>query len=237
MYTAQGKLSTSEIVSVYTPIVRKIALQCIGRLPACVDLDDLIQAGMIGLLDATQRYKEEPNTQFETYAAQRIRGAMLDELRDSDWAPRRLRQSSRHLETAVHKVEQKLGRTATEHEIAQEMNLPLAKYQALLQDLQGSQLIYYEDFSPADSEGSFLDNYCSDPHDPLSTLLDESLFAALTDAIRKLPERERLLMSLYYERGLNLREIGHLLELTESRVSQIHSQVIVRLRQRLRQMV
>jgi RNA polymerase sigma factor FliA len=236
MYNAQGKMSQTAVLTQYAPLVRRLGLQLVAKMPASVDLDDLIQAGMIGLLDAASRYKEDQGAQFETYASQRIRGAMLDELRNNDWLPRSLRKTSREVESAVHKVEQRLGRSASEAEIAEHLQLPLDAYQSMLQDLHGSQLIYYEDFDRSADDEPFLDRHCVDHTDPLSALLDESLRAALVDAIEKLPEREKLLMSLYYERGMNLREIGAVMDVSESRVCQLHSQAVARLRTRLREM-
>jgi RNA polymerase sigma factor FliA len=235
MYNAQGKLSQADVLTRYAPLVRRLGLQLVAKMPASVDLDDLIQAGMIGLLDAASRYKEDQGAQFETYASQRIRGAMLDELRANDWLPRSMRKTSREVESAVHKVEQHLGRSASETEIAEYLNMPLDEYQAMLQDLHGSQLIYYEDFDRSADDEPFLDRYCVDRSDPLTALMDGSLRAALVDAIDKLPEREKLLMSLYYERGLNLREIGAVMEVSESRVCQLHSQAVARLRAKLRE--
>lgn len=235
MYNAQGKLSQSDVLTRYAPLVRRLGLQLVAKMPASVDLDDLIQAGMIGLMDAASRYKEDQGAQFETYASQRIRGAMLDELRANDWLPRSMRKTSREVESAVHKVEQSLGRSASEVEIAEHMKLPLDEYQSMLQDLHGSQLIYYEDFDRSADDEPFLDRYCVDRSDPLSALLDESLRGALIEAIDRLPEREKLLMSLYYERGLNLREIGAVMEVSESRVCQLHSQAVARLRAKLRE--
>ena len=236
MYTPQGRVSQSDVLTQYAPLVRRLALQLVAKLPASVDLDDLIQAGMIGLLDAANRYKEDQGAQFETYASQRIRGAMLDELRSNDWLPRSLRKTSRELEQALHEVEQQIGRAPTEAEVAKHLKMPLGDYQALLQDLHGSQLIYYEDFDRGGDDEPFLDRYCVDHADPLSSLLDENLRGALVDAIDRLPEREKLLMSLYYEQGLNLREIGAVMDVSESRVCQLHSQAVARLRARLREL-
>ncbi len=237
MYTAQGKVvSSSEALMRYAPLVRRLALQLIAKLPASVDLDDLIQAGTIGLMDAAGRFKEDQGAQFETYASQRIRGAMLDELRNNDWLPRSLRKTSREVEQAIHAIEQQLGRAPLDTEVAGQMKLPLDQYQAVLQELHGSQLIYYEDFDRNGDDESFLDRYCVDKSDPLSALLDEHLRNALIDAIERLPEREKLLMGLYYEQGLNLREIGAVMEVSESRVCQLHSQAVSRLRVRLREL-
>jgi RNA polymerase sigma factor FliA len=240
MYTPQGKIDTSgsaRLLTEYTPLVRRLALQLIAKLPANVELDDLIQAGMMGLLDAASRYQDDQGAKFETYASQRIRGAMLDELRANDWVSRGLRQSSRGVAKAVQVQEQKLGRAPTESEIAQELQLPLPAYQHLLQEIHGCQLVYYEDFDRNDEENSFLDQQArgegrdrEDSNGPLEQLLESGLRHKLVEAIEAIPERERLLLSLYYEQELNLREIGAVLEVTQSRVCQLHSQVISRLR-------
>ncbi|AJE98191.1 RNA polymerase sigma factor FliA [Pandoraea apista] len=235
MYTARGKVDTNDTLTQYAPLVRRLALQLMAKLPASVELEDLIQAGMLGLLDASNRYQETQGAQFETYASQRIRGAMLDELRELDWASRGIRKTARQIEQAVQRLEQRLGRGPSESEIAGEMSIGLSEYQQMLQDVHGCQLIYYEDFEAADEE-PFIDRICSDPGaDPLTMLLDEGLRSGVVDAIEHLPEREKLLMSLYYEQGLNLREIGAVLEVSESRVCQLHSQAISRLRATLRE--
>ncbi|AHB08039.1 RNA polymerase subunit sigma-70 [Pandoraea pnomenusa] len=235
MYTARGKVDTNDTLTQYAPLVRRLALQLMAKLPASVELEDLIQAGMLGLLDAANRYQETQGAQFETYASQRIRGAMLDELRELDWASRGIRKTARQIEQAVQRLEQRLGRGPSESEIAGEMSIGLSEYQQMLQDVHGCQLIYYEDFESADEE-PFIDRICSDPGaDPLTMLLDEGLRGGVVDAIDRLPDREKLLMSLYYEQGLNLREIGAVLEVSESRVCQLHSQAISRLRATLRE--
>lgn len=240
MYTSQGKINnsgSSDLLMQYAPLVRRLALQLIAKLPASVDLDDLIQAGMLGLLDAAKRYQDDLGAKFETYASQRIRGAMLDELRANDWVSRGLRQSSRSVASAVQVQEQKLGRAPTEGEIASELQLPLEAYQHLLQEIHGCQLVYYEDFDRSDQENSFLDQQGrgelaerGDINDPLNQLLESGLRQRLVQAIEAVPERERLLLSLYYEEELNLREIGAVMEVSQSRVCQLHSQVISRLR-------
>lgn len=237
MYTPEGKLDKSgptDLLAQHAPLVRRLALQLIAKLPASVDLDDLIQAGMLGLLDAANRYHDDQGAKFETYASQRIRGAMLDELRANDWVSRGLRQSSRSVAKAVHAKEQKLGRAPTEGEIAQELQLPLPAYQQLLQEIHGCQLVYYDDFDRNDQENGFLDQQCrggqGDSNGPLEKLLENGLRQRLVAAIDAIPERERLLLSLYYEEEMNLREIGAVMEVSESRVCQLHSQVISRLR-------
>lgn len=244
MYTAQGKIDksgASAMLIQYAPLVRRLALQLIAKLPASVELDDLIQVGMVGLLDAADRYQDDQGAKFETYASQRIRGAMLDELRANDWVSRGLRQSSRSVSTAVQAQEQKLGRTPTEGEIAQELQMSLESYQHLLQEIHGCQLIYFEDFDRDDQENSFLDRQGrgsqSMLHEPLTQLLKGDFRRQLVEAIELMPERERLLLSLYYEEELNLREIGAVLEVTQSRVCQLHSQAISRLRATLRESI
>ncbi len=236
MYTAQGKIDKSGMLAQYAPLVRRLALQLIAKLPASVQLDDMIQAGMLGLLDATNRYQESQGAQFATYASHRIRGAMLDELRANDWLSRSTRQSSRGAAVAVQSLEQKLGRAPTEGEIAQELQMPLEEYQHLLQEIHGCQLVYYEDFEGS-SENTFLDQqsggHAGKQNGPLDQLLEQGLRHRVIEAIDAMPERERLLLSLYYEQELNLREIGVILEVSQSRVCQLHSQAITRLRARL----
>lgn len=240
MYTPQGKLAQSapsELLAQHAPLVRRLALQLIARLPASVELDDLIQVGMMGLLDAAEKYQDDQGAKFETYASQRIRGAMLDELRANDWVSRGLRKSSRGVSMAVRAQEQKLGRAPNEREIAQELELPLEAYQQLLNEIHGCQLVYYEDFDRGDGEkreNNFLDRQDHGDRvlaeEPLTQLLQGDFRRQLVAAIGELPEREQLLLSLYYDEELTLREIGAVLDVTQSRVCQLHSQAISRLR-------
>ncbi|MDP9902323.1 RNA polymerase sigma factor FliA [Variovorax ginsengisoli] len=241
MYTAQGNIEKSHLLKQHQPMVRRIALQMMSRLPASVELDDLIQAGMLGLLDASNRYEDNRGAKFETFAGQRIRGAMLDELRANDWGSRGLRQSARRVEKAVQALEHRHGRAPSEAEIAQELALDLESYRSLLQEIRGCQLLYVEDFSKDDSENAFLDLFAKEARmdryggsDPEEQLLESDLRQQLVAAIKALPERDQLLMSLYYEQELNLREIGAILEVSQSRVCQLHAQAISRLRARLR---
>ena len=229
--------NTEDSLVQYAPLVRKLALQLLARLPASVQLDDLVQAGMIGLLDAIRRYQESPDAQFETYATARIRGAMLDELRSQDWLPRSVRSKSRPIEAAIQHQEQALMRPPTEGEIAAELGVPLAEYRGMLADAQGIQIVHYEDFS---REGEASDSHWQDvpageQATPLDTLLAGDLRRALIAAIEALPEREKLLMSLCYEQGLNLKEIGAVLNVTEARVCQLRSQATARIRAHLKE--
>ncbi|MCC7151957.1 MAG: RNA polymerase sigma factor FliA [Rubrivivax sp.] len=236
MYTATGQLSTGTLLKQYSPLVRRLAHQMIAKLPANVELDDLIQVGMIGLSDALKRFDASQGVQFETFATQRIRGAMLDELRGSDWMSRGDRRQQRAIEAAVHRLEQRLGRAPGEREIAKEMGLSLKEYQDLLGKVRGTQLLYLEDMTGGSSDDDYLDRHVADEEaDPLGRVQDQRMRQALVDAINKLPEREQLVMSMYYEQDMNLKEIAAVLGVTESRVCQIHSQSIARLRTHLRE--
>lgn len=214
----------------YAPLVRKLALQLLARLPASVQLDDLVQAGMIGLLDAARRYQESPDAQFETYATARIRGAMLDELRSQDWLPRSVRSKSKRIEAAIQQKEQELMRPPSEGEIANALDLPLGEYQAMLNDARGIQILHYDDLGTGDDDRGWRDVPADAAGDPLDALLTGDLRRALVKAIDALPEREKLVMSLCYEQGLNLKEVGAVLEVTEARVCQLRSQAIARIR-------
>jgi RNA polymerase sigma factor for flagellar operon FliA len=234
MYTAAGTLDLEQRIAEHAPLVRRMAHHLAAKLPASVAIDDIIQAGMIGLMDAAARYEESQGTQFETYASQRIRGAMLDELRQNDWLPRSMRKSLRKVEGAVAKLEQKLGRAPSEGELAKELNVSLAEYQQLLQEARGYTLLHIDDFN-ADDEDGFLERNVPDNRDnPFEKVKDARFRAELIKAIDALPEREKLLLSLYYEQELNFKEIADVLEVSESRVCQLHGQAVARLRSRMR---
>lgn len=234
-YTAKGQLDNSSMLKQYSPLVRRLAHQMIAKLPANVELDDLIQVGMIGLADALTRFDAAQGVQFETFATQRIRGAMLDELRGNDYLSRGTRKQQRSIESAVHKLEQRMGRAPVESEIAREMGITLLEYQELLGKVRGTQLVYLEDMSGDDGDQDFLDRHVGDESfDPLAQLQDHRMREALVAGIKVLPEREQYVMSMYYEHDMNLKEIAAVLKVTESRVCQLHSQSIARLRSRLR---
>ncbi|NLC23064.1 MAG: RNA polymerase sigma factor FliA [Oxalobacter sp.] len=238
MYNIQGKSDRNELLIQHAPLVKKLAHMMRVRLPPSVEVDDLIQSGMIGLLDAASRYEEVHGAQFETYAMQRIRGAMLDELRSNDWMPRGMRQNMRKVEDAIRTLQQRLGRSPNESEVAKQLNLSVKAYQDLLFDGAGHQLVYYEDFFDSESSEHFLDRHATDvAEDPLQMLMDSGFRHAVIDAIDALPEREKLLMGLYYEQEMNLKEIGAIMGVTESRVSQLHSQAIARMRVRLKELM
>lgn len=236
MYTAKGTLSPQNGVETYLPMVRRVAAKMIGRLPANVELDDLIQAGMMGLMDAMQRYEQGHGAQFETFALQRVRGAMLDELRGTDWVPRSVRKGQRDVAKAVHELENRLHRAPLDAEIAAHLAIPLADYHAMLFDVRSAQLVYADDYDGDDGEGSYLDRHMGgdEQADPAAQLADRRFREALVAAIGDLPEREQQVMSMYYEHDMNLKEIAAVFGVTESRVCQLHSQSVARLRARLR---
>ncbi len=230
MYNAAGRPDREQLVQRFLPLVKRIAYHLMARLPASVLFDDLVQNGMLGLLDAIERFEEGYGAQFETYATQRIKGAMLDGLRENDTLPRHLRREMRRIETAMAQLEQSQCRAPSEGEVAAAVGLSLPDYQRTLQEARGHQLLYFEDFTTDEDEG-FLDRHFTDDEaNPLRLLEDKGLREALVLAIDKLPEREKMVMALYYEQELNLKEIGAVLGVTESRVCQLHSQAIGRLR-------
>jgi len=236
MYTAKGQLDVNSMLKQYGPLVRRLAHQMIAKLPANVEIDDLIQVGMIGLTDALSRFDVGQGIQFETFATTRIRGAMLDELRGGDYLSRGIRKHQRSIEVAVHRLEQRLGRPPIESEIAREMGLSLSEYQELLGKVRGTQLVYLEDIGCVGGDNDYLDRHeCNDDAmSPMDQLQDDRMRKALVEAIKVLPERELQVMSMYYEQDMNLKEIAAVLKVTESRVCQLHSQSIARLRVRLR---
>ncbi len=230
-------ISEDQLIGQYAPLVRRVALQLISRLPASVELDDLMQAGMMGLLDAVRRYQQTADAQFETYATARVRGAMLDELRSQDWLPRSVRSKARAIEQAIHQLNHRLLRTPSEQEIADELALPLDDYQKLLEDARGVQVVHYEDLSKGFGESGERSGEQglsgagqADWSDPLSHLMSSGLRNALVAAIQDLPEREKLLLSLQFEQDLNQKEIGAVMGVTEGRVSQLRSQAVARIR-------
>jgi len=233
MYNAAGQLNKDQLVQRFAPLVRRIACHLMARLPASVQLDDLVQNGMLGLLDALGRFEAGVGAQFEAYAAQRVRGAMLDGLRENDWLPRSLRRNCRRIEAAITQLEQASGRVPTESELADSLGMTLADYQETLQEVRGHQLVYIEDIVAERGEDFLERHFVDESADPARLVADDELRRQLVQAIGLLPERERLMMALYYEQDLNLREIGEVMGVSESRVCQLHSQAVLRLRSRL----
>jgi len=236
MYTAKGQLDRNALIKQYQPLVRRLAHHMMAKLPASVEVDDLIQVGLIGLSDALSRFEATQGVQFETFATQRIRGAMLDELRENDWMSRGSRKSQKDIESAIRRLEHRLGHAPKESEIAAEMSMSLGDYQDLLYKVRGTQLLYLEDMSRrSEDDDTYLDRHVADSAaDPLNMLRDHNLREALVAAIKLLPEREQYIMSMYYEQDMNLKEIAAVLDVTESRICQLHSQSIARLRAKMR---
>lgn len=239
-YAQASQKGYDDLVSRHAPLVKRIAFHLMNRLPPSVQAEDLIQAGMIGLLEASRNYDPSQGASFETYAGIRIRGAMLDEIRRSDWTPRSVHRKARQVADAMREVENETGRDARDVEVAKTLGISLDEYHHILQDASGSRIFSYEELSevgevvPAEGgmghagrgKNSLLDS-------PVDGLEKENFKGALADAIASLPERERLVIALYYDEELNLREIGQVLGVSESRVCQIHSQAALRLRARL----
>jgi RNA polymerase sigma factor for flagellar operon FliA len=236
MYTTKGHLNRDDMLRQYVPLVRRLAHHMIAKLPPNIEVDDLIQVGMMGLSEALTRFESNQGVQFETFATQRIRGAMLDELRENDWMSRGSRKSQKDIEQAVHRLEHRLGRSPVESEIATELKMPLLEYQSLLGKVRGTQLLYLEDMvGGTDDDNHFLDRHAGDKDaDPEVMLADHRMRQALITAIKGLPEREQYIMSMYYEQDMNLKEIAAVLNVTESRICQLHSQSIARLRAKMR---
>ena len=217
---------TEALVMRHAELVKRIAYHLAGRLPASVEVDDLIQGGMLGLLEAAANYSEGRGASFETYAGIRIRGAMLDGLRKLDWAPRSVHRKARAVAKAIREIESEIGREARDVEVAERMGMQLSDYHRIVEDSAGCQI---SSLTTEEGEMTLTDSAA----DPFRDVVDEDFRVALAEAISNLPERERLVMSLYYDDELNLKEIGAALRVSESRICQIHGQALVRLQARL----
>ncbi len=237
--TAQNKISglqKKRIIEEYAPLVKFIAQKIALRLPANIEVDDLWSAGVIGLMDAIDKYDPSRDNKFKTYAEFRIRGAILDELRAQDWIPRSMREKAKRLEKTISKLEQHLGRSPTEKEVAQHMRISLPDFQELLRQCKSIALISLDEvgtFSNGDRKSLLALLESGADSNPLTQLTNQELKNRLAKAIQELPEKQRMVLSLYYFEDLNLKEIGAVLEVTESRVSQLHTQAVIRLRSKL----
>jgi len=219
------------LVTRHAELVKRIAYHLAGRLPPSVEVDDLIQAGMLGLLEAAANFTADRGASFETYAGIRIRGAMLDALRKLDWAPRSVHRKARAAAAAMREVELETGREARDLDVAERMGVSVSEYHHIMQDAASCRLSSL-DATVGDDE-SPLARTADLKADPFADTVDEGFRKALVHAISELPEREKLVMSLYYDEELNLKEIGAVLKVTESRVCQLHGQALTRLKARL----
>ncbi|MDG2048619.1 MAG: FliA/WhiG family RNA polymerase sigma factor [Myxococcota bacterium] len=228
-----------EIVLEHTSLIKYIVNRIAVRLPSHIDLDDLYSTGVIGLIDAIDKYDPEKNCKFKTYAEFRIKGAILDQLRSLDWVPRSVRQKSRKLEHAYGEIEQRLGRAATDDEVADSLGLEIDKFHTMLNQVRGISMVNLEEVrgtnSDGDRTGTFAD-IIEDVHseNPFASLKLLETKNVISDTIGVLPEKERLVVSLYYYEDLNMKEIGGILGITESRVCQIHTKAVMRLRSKLK---
>ncbi len=230
-----------KIINEFAPLIKYIASRIAIRLPPHIDLNDLINAGVIGLIDAIEKFDASKQIKFKTYAEFRIRGAILDELRSMDWVPRSVRQKARKVEDAYARLEYSLGRPASDDEVAQEMNVDMDTFHRLLSDTASVSLLSLDDLGEDDSDLSkrnLLEFIIQDDKDwPSHKIRYAEVSTMVAKAIQSLPEKERMVISLYYYDELTMKEIGHVLKFTESRVSQIHTKAILRLRSKMQKIL
>ena len=232
MYVTNPELERDDLVSKHAALVKRIAYHLMSRLPPSVQADDLIQAGMIGLLEASRNYDATQGASFETYAGIRIRGAMLDEIRRTDWTPRSVHRKARQVAEAVREIENKEGRDARDVEVAEKLGIELHEYHRILQDATGCRVFSIDD-AGVNGDDPQQAATAMPRNEPLDSLHKSDFKSALAQAIAGLPERESMVMAMYYDEELNLREIGEVLGVSESRVCQIHGQALIRLRARM----
>ena len=230
-YRAQHRGDAAQVVERHSELVRRIAHHLAARLPASVEVDDLIQAGMLGLIEAARNFQADQGAAFETYASIRIRGAMIDEIRRGDWVPRSVHRRYRDIVAATRSIEQAHGRAATAQEVAAALGVGINEYQQMLEEASRGQLLSLDEHAEMHDGEPRLARH--EGLTPARMFEDSAFRGALAEAIAGLPEREQLVLSLYYEQELNLREIGAVLSVSESRVCQIHGQATLRLRARL----
>ena len=229
-----------QIVLEHTPLIRYIVNRIAVRLPSHIDLDDLHNTGVIGLMDAIDKYNPDKNCKFKTYAEFRIKGAILDQLRSLDWVPRSIRQKSRRLEQAYADVEQRLGRSATEIEVADSLGIDMEEFHLLLNQVRGISMVNLDELrAGGDSDQPLHGDIFEDvkAENPFLSLKSRERRQAVAECIGILPEKERLVISLYYYEDLNMKEIGGILGITESRVCQIHTKAVLRLRAKLKSLI
>lgn len=220
---------TDELITQGAPLVKRIAYHLLGRLPDFIEADDLLQAGMVGLIEAARRYDPSHGVPFNAFAEQRIRGAMLDEVRKNDWIPRSVNRKAREISAAINAVEAATQKPAQDKEVAESLGWSLAQYHDALAQLQGQKLLSLDEPGGDDGE-NLMDRLVAADPEPGEVVQREHFAKYLSQCIERLPERERLLFSLYYDEELTIKEIGLVLGVSESRVSQLHSQALLRLR-------
>ncbi|MCI5064408.1 FliA/WhiG family RNA polymerase sigma factor [bacterium] len=235
-YKTVDNFEKEELIKSYLPLVKKVVHRLSGRLPKDVDLKEMLNSGIIGLVDALEKYDPKHETNFSTYAQFRIRGAILDSFRSQDWLPRSLRFKSHKIETAYQRVEQRLGRSASDEEVAAELGVDVEEFQKLLGEVGSVVMLSFEELGFGHGEERFqADEWIpSGSTDPLNKLLGGEKVNLIARALDRLPEKERLVISLYFYEELNLKEIGEILGVTESRASQIRSRALIRLKNYLR---
>ena len=228
------------LIMEHAPLIKYIVNRIALRLPSHIDLDDLMNTGVIGLMDAIEKYDPEKNCKFKTYAEFRIKGAILDQLRSLDWVPRSVRQKGRQLEAAYNHTEQRLGRAASDEEVAGQLGVDIDKFHEILNQVRGISLVNLDEVrSSSDLEKKNLIDVLEDTsgEDPLTSLGFGEMKKIVAETISQLPEKERLVVSLYYYDDLNMKEIGKILDITESRVCQIHTKAVLRLRGKLKSLI
>ena len=228
-----GEVPQQELVIKHADLVKRIAYHLVSRMPPNVEVDDLILAGMSGLLDAAKHYSATKGANFETYAGIRVRGAMLDEVRKSDWTPRSVHRNMREMADVIRRIENAKGQDANPTDIALGLGVTIEEYHKLVQDAASCRLFSFDQLGAGDDESSPADHARDEWPGPFDHIEDAGFRDAMAGAINLLPEREKLVLSLYYDEDMNLREIGAVLDVSESRVCQIHGQALVRLRARL----
>lgn len=231
-YKSVTDYEREDLIKSYLPLVKKVVHRLSGRLPKDVDVKEMLNSGIIGLVDALEKYDPKHETNFSTYAQFRIRGAILDSFRSQDWLPRSLRFKSHKIETAYHRIEQKLGRPASDEEVAKELDIPVDELQRLLGEVGSIVMLSFEELGFGHGEERFQAEewLASKTADPLTKLLGNEKVGLIARALDRLPEKERLVISLYFYEELNLKEIGEILGVTESRASQIRSRALIRLK-------
>ncbi len=232
-YSAEAQSNATDILQKHAPLVKRIAHHLLARLPDHVQLDDLVQAGLEGLLEAANNFEYDRGASFETYAGIRIRGAMLDEVRRGDWSPRSVYRNARRIAEVYSRLESTLSRTPTDAEMAEALEVEIVEYQTMARHSLCAKLSSLDESISDEQSSSKIDTVASSMPGPEQLVQDEDLKERLIEAINELPERDRLLLNLYYFEELNLKEIGKILGVSESRVSQLNSQAAIKLRAKL----